>query len=155
MRFQVVPAAYVFLRRTVDGNDQVLLQLRRGTGYMDEHWAAAAAGHVEAGESVFAAAVREAHEELGIAIDPADLVPLCAMHRTAAPHGPVDERVDFFLECRVWSGQPRTVEEDKSADLRWFPLGALPEPVVPHELQVLRAVRDGNVPAIVASGFEA
>ena len=30
----------------------MLLQLRRGTGYMDGHWAAAAAGHVEAGESV-------------------------------------------------------------------------------------------------------
>lgn len=28
---------------------QVLLQLRRGTGYMDEHWACAAAGHVESG----------------------------------------------------------------------------------------------------------
>ena len=155
MRFQVVPAAYVFLRRDVDGAEQVLLQLREGTGYMDGHWAAAAAGHVEAGESVLDAAVREATEELGITVDPADLVPLCAMHRTAAPHGPVDERVYFFFECRRWSGEPRLQETDKSADLRWFDLAGLPEPVVPHEHQVLRGIRDGGLAPVVTHGFTA
>jgi 8-oxo-dGTP pyrophosphatase MutT (NUDIX family) len=155
VRFQVVPAAYVFLRRDVDGAEQVLLQLREGTGYMDGHWAAAAAGHVEAGESVLDAAVREATEELGITVDPADLVPLCAMHRTAAPHGPVDERVDFFFECRRWSGEPRLQETDKSADLRWFDLAGLPEPVVPHEHQVLRGIRDGGLAPVVTHGFTA
>ena len=100
MRFRVVPAAYVVLRRTHQGREQLLLQLREGTGYMDGHWAAAAAGHVEAGESVFDAAVREASEELGIVVRRRDLVPLCVLHRTSAPHRPVDERVDFFFECR-------------------------------------------------------
>ena len=46
-RFVVVPAAYVFLLRDGASGVEVLLQLRRNTGYMDEHWAAAAAGHVE------------------------------------------------------------------------------------------------------------
>ena len=155
MRFQVVPAAYVFLRRTEDGVDQLLLQLREGTGYMDGHWAAAAAGHVEAGESVLEAAVREAVEELGIEIDPADLVPLCAMHRTVAPHGPIDERVDFFFECRRWRGEPRLQESDKSVDLRWFDLDELPDPVVPHELQVMTALRDGSLQPVVTHGFGA
>ena len=153
MRFQVVPAAYVFLRRDVGDGPEVLLQLREGTGYMDGHWAAAAAGHVEAGESVLAAAVREADEELGVTIDPADLAPLCAMHRTSAPHGPVDERVDFFFECRRWTGEPRTVEADKSVALRWFDLVALPEPVVPHERQVLDALVRGAVPPVLVHGF--
>jgi 8-oxo-dGTP diphosphatase len=155
MRFQVVPAAYVLLRRSADGVGQLLLQLREGTGYMDGHWAAAAAGHVEAHESVLEAAVREAAEELGIGIRPDDLVPLCAMHRTVAPHGPIDERVDFFFECRSWSGQPRLQESDKSVDLRWFDLDALPEPVVPHELQVMTALRDGTLRPIVTHGFPA
>jgi 8-oxo-dGTP pyrophosphatase MutT (NUDIX family) len=153
MRFQVVPAAYVFLRRTTDGADQLLLQLREGTGYMDGHWAAAAAGHVEAGESVLEAAVREAAEELGIGIDVRNLIPLCAMHRTVAPHGPIDERVDFFFECRSWSGEPRLQESDKSVDLRWFGLDALPYPVVPHELQVLDGLRTGTLRPIVTNGF--
>ena len=149
----MVPAAYVLLRRSAGGRDQVLLQLRRGTGYMDGHWAAAAAGHVEAGESVLDAAVREAAEELGIVLDPADLVPLCAMHRTVAPHGPIDERVDFFFECRVWSGAPTTQEEHKSADLSWFDLSALPDPVVPHELQVIDGLRDGTLTPVVTHSF--
>jgi 8-oxo-dGTP pyrophosphatase MutT (NUDIX family) len=153
MRFRVVPAAYVLMRRTYHGTEQVLLQLRDGTGYMDGHWAAAAAGHVEAGESVFAAAVREAAEELGITIDPRDLAPLAVLHRTSPPHGPVDERVDFFFECRRWDGEASRQERDKSADLRWFDLTALPEPIVPHELQVLAGLRDGDVPFVATHGF--
>ncbi|MBD8058456.1 NUDIX domain-containing protein [Cellulomonas sp. JH27-2] len=148
-RFQVIPAAYVVLRR----DHEVLLQLRRGTGYMDGHWACAAAGHVEAGESVHAAAAREAREELGIAIDLADLVGLTGMHRTNGTGEAIDERVDWFFECRRWSGTPALQEADKAADLRWFPLGGLPDPVVPHELVVLSALAAGHVPAVTAYGF--
>src|SRR5687767_9368790 len=100
-RFVVVPAAYVFLLR--DGSDatEVLLQLREGTGYMDGHWAAAVAGHVERGESVFEAAAREAVEEVGIT--DVDLTPICAMHRTGATGLAIDERVDYFFTATSWS----------------------------------------------------
>ncbi len=149
-RFQVVPAAYVVLRRA----GQVLLQLRSGTGYRDGHWACAAAGHVEAGESVVEAALREAREEIGVRIAPADLVPLCAMHRTHGNGNPVDERVDFFFTCTRFEGSPRLLEPHKSADLRWFDLDALPDPVVPHERRVLDLLSAGPVPAILTEGFE-
>lgn len=148
-RFRVVPAAYVILRR---GNE-VLLQLRQNTGYRDGFWAAAAAGHVERYESVFAAAAREATEELGISIDSADLVPLCCMHRTDAKHDQVDERADFFFACSRWSGDPRVREAEKIARLAWFPLAVLPDPVVPHELFVLEGLRDGVLPPVVTYGF--
>ena len=101
--FGLVPAAYVFL---FDG-DRVLLQLRSNTGYYDGWWAASAAGHVESGESVFAAAVRETSEELGIVIDADDLAPLTTMHRTAPTGLAVDQRVDFFFACRTWRATPR------------------------------------------------
>ncbi len=148
-RFQVVPAAYVLLRR----DHEVLLQLRRGTGYMDEHWACAAAGHVEAGESVFDAAVREAVEELAITIDPADLEPLTGMHRTGRNDRPIDERVDWFFACSRWTGTPTLTEADKAADLRWFDLDSLPEPLVPHEAFVLHQLRAGTLAPVTAYGF--
>ncbi|UMG93610.1 NUDIX domain-containing protein [Nocardioides sp. TF02-7] len=155
-RFVVVPAAYVFLLRPVDGADggyggtEVLLQLRRGTGYMDEHWAAAAAGHVERGETAVAAARREAAEEVDVA--DLELEFLTAMQRTAHDL-PIDERIDFFFAARSWRGEPRIVEPAKCADLRWFPLDALPEPVVPHERVVLEGLRDGTLAPLTAYGF--
>ena len=152
--FRVVPAAYVFLRR----EGQVLLQLRQGTGFRDGHWSAAAAGHVEADESVREAAVREAREELGVVVDPADLVPVTTMHR-GEPGGPaLEQRVDFFFTATRWAGSPEIREPAKVADLRWFPFVALPDPVVPHELVVLRALHDEGrhgtrVPPILTDGF--
>jgi 8-oxo-dGTP diphosphatase len=148
-RFVVVPATYVFFLREDDGL-QVLLQLRSGTGFMDDHWAAAAAGHVEKGESVYDAARREAAEELGVA--DVELAPLCAMHRRYSDE-PIDQRVDYFLTARSWSGEPRIVEPDKCADLSWFGLHDLPEPVVPHERVVLDALAGGDVPPILTFGF--
>jgi 8-oxo-dGTP diphosphatase len=153
VRFRVVPAAYVLLLRGTGRDAEVLLQLRQNTGYRDGHWAMAAAGHVEADESVHAAACREAAEEIGVKIDPADLEPLTTMHRTHANHDPIDERVDFFFGCHRWAGEPRMLEEAKVADLGWFPLRALPEPVVPHERYVLDSLRDGALPAISTWGF--
>jgi 8-oxo-dGTP pyrophosphatase MutT (NUDIX family) len=147
-RFRVVPAAYVVLRR----GEEVLLQFRHNTGFMDDHWAVAAAGHVEADESVFEAAVREAHEELGITIDVADLVGLTGMHRTQRNGRWVDERVDWFFECRRWTGEPMLLE-DKAADLRWFALDALPDPVVPHERMVLESLRSGGPEPVTTFGF--
>ena len=151
-RFSVIPAAYVFLLRPAgDGGREVLLQLRQGTGYMDGHWAAAVAGHVEKGETVYDAAQREAREEMGI-FD-VELTPWCAMQRTGATGDPIDERVDYFLVATTWSGTPAIREPDKAAELGWFPLAALPTPVVPHEERVLATVRDGSAPPIMVHGF--
>ncbi|MBP3042883.1 NUDIX domain-containing protein [Arthrobacter jiangjiafuii] len=147
-RFSLVPASYLIFRR----GGQVLLQLRRGTGYMDEHWATAAAGHVEAGESALEAALREAKEELGVTVAPDAVVPVTAMHRRQGEFLPVNERVDFFFACTEWEGEPRIMEPGKAAELRWFRLDSLPTPMVPHELSVFELLA-GGVPPILTHGF--
>lgn len=150
-RFRVVPASYVFLTRPDDSSDgtgagvgegvqQVLLQLRQNTGYMDGHWAAAAAGHVERGETAYDAARREAREEIGVEVG--DLTFVTSMQRTRGAD-PIDERIDFFFTCRSWTGEPRILEPEKAAAMDWFGLDALPDPVVPHELFVLQRLGTG------------
>ena len=149
-RFVVVPAAYVFLLRDGADGTEVLLQLRQNTGYMDDHWAAAAAGHVEKGETAYDAARREALEEIGVSDVALEFV--TSMQRTRGGE-PIDERVDFFFTARSWSGEPRIVEPEKAGDLRWCPLSALPTPVVPHELVVLEGIRAGTTPPYTTFGF--
>ncbi|PYI37167.1 DNA mismatch repair protein MutT [Arthrobacter psychrolactophilus] len=143
-RVALVPASYVIFRR----DNSVLLQLRQNTGYMDGHWATAAAGHVEAGESAEAAAIREAYEELGVRIAAEHLVPLTAMHRFKPQGSPLEQRVDFFFSADLWAGEPRIMEGDKAADLQWFSLNALPEVIVPHERYVLECLLTGMAPIV-------
>jgi 8-oxo-dGTP diphosphatase len=142
-RFRVVPASYVYLTRTAPDDGaatEVLLQLRRNTGYMDGHWAAAAAGHVERGETAYDAARREALEEIGV--EDLALEFVTSMQRTRHAD-PIDERIDFFFTTRTWTGEPRIVEPAKAAAMDWFPLDRLPDPVVPHERFVLDRLGTG------------
>lgn len=147
-RYTLVPAAYVALLR----GSEVLLQQRQGTGYMDGHWSFSAAGHVERDESVYAAAVREAHEELGVRIKETDLEPICTIHRR---HSERDggQRVDFFFATSAWQGEPTVREPERSGGLRWSELSALPEPLVPVDSIALEMLRSGERSAIVHQGF--
>lgn len=150
-----MPAAYLLLMRGADRATEVLLQ-RRGEGvtYMAGHWASGAAGHIEYGETVAEAAAREAREELGIRVDPADAVPLCALQRTEPGNSdPIEQRVDFFLTTRHWTGTPAVMEPEKCEELRWCRLDALPDPVVPHERVVLESLLAGAVAPFLSLGF--
>ncbi len=130
LSFALVPASYIYLLRETDAGTEVLLQLRQGTPYMDGHWAAAAAGHVESGETAYDAAQREAREEL--TISDIDLSFEFTMQRTQGGAA-IEERVDFFFTARSWAGEPQIAEPDKCGELRWCSLAALPTPMVPHE----------------------
>jgi len=147
-RFSLVPAAYVALLR--DG--LVLLQQRKDTGYMDGHWSFSAAGHLERGESVHAAAVREALEELGVSVNEADLDPICTVHRRQNERDG-GQRVDFFFATRTWTGEPIVRDLDHIGGIRWADLTALPEPLVPVDAIVLEMLRTGERTSIVHWGF--
>lgn len=139
--------SYAILRRA----DEVLLQLRSGTGYMDGFWSTAAAGHVEPGEAAVAAAVREAREELGIRIAADQLQPLCTVHRYLQAGSGAQSPVDFFFLARQWDGTPRLMEPEKACELRWFPLDALPQNLVAQEQLVLSRL-DSGLPPIICMG---
>lgn len=108
---------------------KVLLARRANTGYMDGYYSVPA-GHLDGGEPVTRAAVREAKEEIGLDLDPAALRFACVLHRREG-----DERIDFFLRVERWEGDPCNAEPDKCSELRWFKLSALPENIVPYVRQ--------------------
>ncbi|MEV7972622.1 NUDIX domain-containing protein [Cellulomonas sp. NPDC089187] len=142
-RSLLVAASYLL----VLDRGRLLLQLREGTGYRDGHWATLA-GHVDPGESAHQAAIREAREEAGIIVDPADLEPLTALHRFQ-PGGPqVEQRIDLFFLTRRFTGEPARREPEKAAAMDWFDLDDLPTPLVPHEAAVIAAWRAGRLAAV-------
>ncbi|MFN2145219.1 MAG: NUDIX hydrolase [Anaerolineales bacterium] len=112
-------------------NDQILLSKRANTGYMDGYYSVVA-GHIEPGETVVQAAVREAAEEAGVLILPHDTEVVGVMHRRDG-----EERIDFFARVHRWVGEPYNAEPEKCSDLSWFPLDALPEDIVPYVYKAL------------------
>jgi len=111
--------------------DQVLLLRRFNTGFRDGEYSLPA-GHLDGGETVRAAAVREAEEEVGVQIEADDLIFSSVMHRIED-----DERVDFFVRVHRWQGEPFNAEPDKCDDLRWVDINKLPANTVPYVRQAL------------------
>jgi 8-oxo-dGTP pyrophosphatase MutT (NUDIX family) len=126
-RFRLVSAVHLFLAR-----DGLVLLLRRfNTGYEDGNYSVVA-GHLDGGEEIRVAAAREALEEVGVTLAPADLRVLGVMHRKAE-----DERIDFFLEATRWAGEIVNREPEKCDELRWVETDRLPAHVVPYVQRAL------------------
>ena len=116
---------------------RVLLLRRRNTGYEDGNYSVVA-GHVEGGEELKSAMVREAREEAGIEISPSDLEVVGAMHFKGDK-----EYISFFLRASVWSGDVTNMEPDECDDLRWFSIDDLPDNTIPYVRHAIENYRKG------------
>lgn len=119
-------------------DNKVLLARRFQTGYKDG-WYAFPAGHLESDETASAAMVREAQEEVGVIIQPADLKCAHVMHRRTNR-----TYVDFFFVCYQWHGTPKVMESEKCDDMTWFPLTALPENAIDFVKKVVSEYQAGS-----------
>lgn len=121
-RFTLRAAVYLLLFQ----NGKVLLIRRFNTGWQDGKYSLVA-GHVDGGETIYEAMAREAKEEAGIVIQPADLRVVHVMHRRSDR-----EYIDFFLTTDIWDGDPFIAEKDKVDDMVWVPIETLTEDVLPY-----------------------
>lgn len=112
---------------------RILLMRRAGTGFFDGLYSLPG-GHVEPGESVLQAAVREMAEETGLAVAPDALQWMGVVHRLSDTN-----RVDFFLRATHWRGEAAIREPDKCDRLEWMDRAALPESMVPYVREALQA----------------
>jgi ADP-ribose pyrophosphatase YjhB (NUDIX family) len=129
MRAKFPTTVHLFFFR----GDEILLLRRFNTGYRDGEYSVPD-GHLDGGETVMAAAAREAGEEVGVQIDLAALAFSSVMHRNEG-----EERIDFFVHVRAWEGELFNAEPDKCDELRWTCVNALPANIIPY---VQRAIEN-------------
>lgn len=121
-RHKVTGDVHLLLRR---GNE-VLFGQRRNTGFEDGAWHLPS-GHLEAGESVIAALIREAEEEIGVTIAPGDVQFSHIMHNSSS-----GGRMAFFFTVQTWQGEPTNQEPDKCSALQWFAPDTLPDHMIDY-----------------------
>lgn len=104
---------------------KVLLQQRQNTGYQDGAYDLATTGHVEQGESLPMALIRELKEEIGIDVKISDLKFVTMIHK----HNLDTDNVYFngYFLVTNYCGIPTVMEPYKNSGLSWWPISALLE----------------------------
>jgi len=126
-------AVHLFLQK----DNQVLLLRRFNTGYEDGNYSVIA-GHIDSGEDVYSAMLREAKEEAGIDISRDNLEIIQVMHRKRD-----DERIDYFFSCETWVGDVRNMEPDKCDEFLWVDIDKLPNNTIDYIRAAVRNYKTG------------
>jgi len=136
VRFASVIDAHVILRRA----GQILLLRRAGDVYASGQLCLPS-GHLERGESIRQAAVRETFEETGITLDPAALRHVLSIHQRNP--GTSDTRFGFAFTPGSWDGEPVNAEPHKHSELVWADPAALPPDTAEYTAAVITAAERG------------
>ena len=128
---EAVEQARAEVAALIGADGRILLQRRRFDRAMGGLWEFPG-GKVEPGENTDFALSRELAEELGVTVDPADLVYLARASEPGNPH------VILLYTCRRWQGEPRCLD---AAAIEWvFPQDLLARPMPPLDVPLARAL---------------
>ncbi len=113
---------------------KILLQRRQGTklwpGFL-----ALPAGHVDEGENVYDAAIREAREELSITITKQDIIDSFVVNRRNKSLSPY---FDVYFEISSYEGKIKINEPEKCSELKWVDINSLPNDMIDFEVEAIR-----------------
>lgn len=137
-RYESKVAVFLVLTRKVNGKTEILLQRRCNTGYMDGKYDMACSGHLEKGESLSMALVREAKEEINLDIKE-DLRLISVVH----PYK--EDYINVFFTTDKYEGTPTIMEPNKCDDLQWFDLNELPENITTRNRNVIKNIQKGII----------
>ncbi|MFF4960748.1 NUDIX hydrolase [Streptomyces sp. NPDC001222] len=139
---QAVPNVIGVHLHLENAQGEVLLGLRHpDSAYAGNTWHFLA-GHCEQ-ESAVSCLVREALEEAGLVIAPADVEFVHAVHLVHTPGG--RPRMQLVFRARRWEGTPELREPDKCLAWQWWRPDALPEPLVPYARAAIDGIRAGRL----------
>lgn len=141
LRSRVGPAPVLlnFAAGCVCRDGQVLLQHRGDSGT----WGFPG-GALELGESAEDAAVREVAEETGLTVQVDDLLGVYTKYRHEYPNGDVVQPITVFFRCTPRGGSLHAGDGDETLDVRWFPLGSVPDLVNAQHRDALDDLRRGR-----------
>lgn len=127
---------YVAVLMMLIKDDSILLLRRANTGWADGNYTIPS-GHIDEGEGVISAGIRETKEEVGINVHKNSITFAHVLYRKDQN----DERVyvDFFLKASNWSGEPSNIETGMCDEVKWFKLDNLPENIVPFVRDAIQA----------------
>lgn len=137
-RHTVIPAVYIIFQQ---GNKVFLLR-RFQTGWRDGEYTFPS-GHLEGGESLKQAAIREAQEEVGVSIATQDLRLVHVAHHVADEGD--HERMDFYFAVQKYKGELHNNEPDKCDQADWFMLNNLPKNIIPTMKESLPRIADAEL----------
>lgn len=125
-RFKAPSAVMLMLIRETNGEEEILLQKRKNTGYMDGYYDFSASGHVENMETMKMTTIREAKEELDIEIEMKDIEFITLIHKET--NGNI--YYNGYFKVTKWKNEPKINEPEKNEELKWFKLSEIPENLV-------------------------
>ena len=137
-RYKCLVAIFLILTRDNNGKTEILLQKRQNTGYMDGMYDVCASGHLEEGESLKQAMIREAKEEIGVDINASDLDLLTTYHENQ--NNISLEYLKFFFKVNKYNGIPSIMEPYKNAELLWVDINNLPDNTIPSIKEVIKKI---------------
>jgi 8-oxo-dGTP diphosphatase len=134
-------AAYVILRK----DSKIAFVLRGNIPFMAGYYGLPS-GKVEIGEPFLLAAMREAKEEIGVAIAEKDLQHALTMYRYSGleDDGDVMEWVDIYFEAKKWDGEPYNAEPHVHDELVWLDPKDLPKNTIPYVVKALKHIEAGD-----------
>lgn len=118
------------------GKKEILLSLRKNTGYRDGEYELPG-GHVESGEDLMQAMVREAKEELLIDINEENLKIAHVLHHYNG------DRVNFILITDQYRGIPQIGEKENCEKLEWFDMDNIPTNTIPKIRKSIEEIKQG------------
>jgi 8-oxo-dGTP pyrophosphatase MutT (NUDIX family) len=127
-RFKLSVSVFLLLKK----RDEILLLKREHTGWMDGFYSIPA-GAIDGKETLLEAAVREAKEEVGVTVNPDDIMLFHTMH--CFTHG--EEWLGQFFVTEKWIGQPKVNEPHKHSEIKWTEVTQLPDNIIQYVKQAI------------------
>lgn len=128
-RFKTPSSVALILIRNNNGKEEILLQKRKNTGYMDGYYDLGASGHVENKETMKMALIRETKEEIGITIKEQDIEFTTIIHD-------ISKKIYYntYFKVTKWEGEPQIIEKDKIEEIKWCDINELPSNIIDNIL---------------------